>query len=581
VRERQKVIMSFLHLFLFFIFLTYVHIINGKKVVEQKFTPVIETSIGPVRGMANEKFNAYLGVPFGETTAGPNRWKNPIPKRKSNIVFNATSLGNACPGFDSTNQQWVKYLNLTESEDCLNINIWQPSNYNSSNNNDNNTKSKKLLPVLVWIYGGGFLSGTNADPVYNGQVFVENFSVIVVNFNYRLGALGFMASSSGGSNFGLRDQSLALDFVRSNILKFGGDPKRVTIFGQSAGAMSVLALVASPTSVGKFQRALSFSPVALTCRSLADYDTHTNLLFKAFNCNNNDYSCMRKVPYKDILKKQVSDEYIHALKDGKRLNILEWIPACDMDFLPTDPTSFLLNNYSDYSKYLDAIVIGNVKDEMAAFIPTILNSSIASDLVFNLLWSSKHSKDILKLYEDDPITGKKYNGYEKVMISLSDYLVACYTKLLVKGITLAAVSSRPKAAVSNNVKAYLYEFHHTPSPGADIVFGNMKECGTLPCHASDNVFNFGSINLIEGLKFKPNFTKFEQQLSLAMMSTVVDFASGGSGLYVPYNISKDERLQWGGIDKSSGGEIVHTRNKGYRSEYCNYWEEKVGYGIYS
>ena len=91
---------------------------------------------------------------------------------------------------------------------------------------------------------------------------------------------------------------------------------------------------------------------------------HTNLLFKSFNCQENDYACMRKIPYQDILKKQISEEYIHRLKDGKRVNFLEWGPACDNDFLPTDPTAFLLNNYSDYSKYLDAIVIGNVKDEI-------------------------------------------------------------------------------------------------------------------------------------------------------------------------------------------------------------------------
>ena len=284
---------------------------------------------------------------------------------------------------------------------------------------------------------------------------------------------------------------------------------------------------------------------------------------------------MRKISYQDILKKQISEEYIHELKDGKKTNFLEWEPACDNDFLPTDPTTFLVNNYSDYSKYLDAIVIGNVKDEMAAFVPTILNSTIATDIIFDLFWSSKHFKEISELYEKDPITKKKYNGYEKVMISLSDYLVACYTRHLARGITTASSAAKKK------VNMYLYEFHHTPSPGADIVFGNMKECGVYPCHASDNIFNFDSVNLIEGLPFKPNFTAFEQQLSSTMMTTVVDFASGGSGLYLPYNISLDERLQWGGIDPNNGEKVIHTTNKGYRLEYCEFWENKIKYGVYS
>ena len=538
----------------------------------QKFTEIIPTTIGPIRGLKYENKNVFLGIPFGESTAGENRWKNPIPKTKSNVIFNATKLGKPCPGYNSGNQKWVEFLNLTESEDCLNLNVWTPSSSSKDSNNNNN---QKLLPILVWIYGGGFLSGTNADPVYNGQVFVEKFPVIVVNMNYRLGSFGFMASTNGGSNFGLRDQNLALQWVKANIKQFGGDPNQVSIFGQSAGANSVLAQVASPLSINLFQRALSFSPVALSCRTLSNYDTHTNLLFKAFKCQENDYTCMRKISYQDILKKQISEEYIHELKDGKKTNFLEWEPACDNDFLPTDPTTFLVNNYSDYSKYLDAIVIGNVKDEMAAFVPTILNSTIATDIIFDLFWSSKHFKEISELYEKDPITKKKYNGYEKVMISLSDYLVACYTRHLARSITTASSAAKKK------VNMYLYEFHHTPSPGADIVFGNMKECGVYPCHASDNIFNFDSVNLIEGLPFKPNFTAFEQQLSSTMMTTVVDFASGGSGLYLPYNISLDERLQWGGIDPNNGEKVIHTTNKGYRLEYCEFWENKIKYGVYS
>ena len=104
----------------------------------------------------------------------------------------------------------------------------------------------------------------------------------------------------------------------------------------------------------------------------------------------------------------------------------------------------------------------------------------------------------------------------------------------------------------------------------------MKECAKYPCHASDNVFNFDSVRYIKGLDFRPNFTAFESSLSDAMMSSVADFAAGGKGLYVPYNVSKDQRLQWGGNDKVSGKKVVYTTNTDYRSKYCQFWEKMSG-----
>ena len=104
----------------------------------QKFTEIIPTTIGPIRGLKYENKNVFLGIPFGESTAGENRWKNPIPKTKSNVIFNATKLGKPCPGYNSGNQKWVEFLNLTESEDCLNLNVWTPSSSSKDSNNNNN-----------------------------------------------------------------------------------------------------------------------------------------------------------------------------------------------------------------------------------------------------------------------------------------------------------------------------------------------------------------------------------------------------------------------------------------------------------
>ena len=178
-------------------------------------------------------------------------------------------------------------------------------------------------------------------------------------------------------------------------------------------------------------------------------------------------------PFDSILKKQIVVEYIYALKDGKRLNYLEWGPACDVDFLPTDPTTFLLNNRSTYSQYLDAIVVGNVQDEMAAFVPTLLNSTIATDILFDFFWSAELAHGVSKLYDVDPDTGSKLSGYEKVMVALSDYLVNCYTRHLARGIVSSATDS-------NTFQTYLYLFQHTPSPGANVVFPKYEGMRKIP-----------------------------------------------------------------------------------------------------
>ena len=153
-----------------------------------------------------------------------------------------------------------------------------------------------------------------------------------------------------------------------------------------------------------------------------------------------------------------------------------------------------------------------------------------------------------KLYDVDPDTGSKLSGYEKVMVALSDYLVNCYTRHLARGMVSSATDS-------NTFQTYLYLFQHTPSPGANVVFRNMKECAKYPCHASDNVFNFDSVRYIKGLDFRPNFTAFESSLSNAMMSSVADFAAGGRDCTFHTMLQK--------IKGSSG--VATTRSVGRRS----------------
>lgn len=222
-------------------------------------TATVKTTGGPVCGKTLEVEGkpvlAFLGIPFAESTAGPNRFQPPVPKAPWTAPFQATQFGNICPQNDDTPGL------PSQSEDCLSINIWTP----------NIDLSKERLPVMVYIYGGAFQFGASAMGLYDGSYLAARHNMVVVSFNYRSGALGFLAGVGGLSgNYGFLDQQLALKWVNQNITDFGGNPGRVTLAGESAGAMSVgLHLFSAPASQPLFQQVVLMSnPLGISYRNL-------------------------------------------------------------------------------------------------------------------------------------------------------------------------------------------------------------------------------------------------------------------------------------------------------------------------
>jgi para-nitrobenzyl esterase len=191
----------------------------------------------------------FKGIPYAAAPTGTRRWQSPQPVAAWNGSRMATVYGAAC---EQPAQGWNDSLLTSMSEDCLYLNVWTPA-----------VRPNVRLPVMVWIHGGAFVGGSGTDPIFAGDELIKK-DVILVTLNYRLGIFGFYAHpdltresehrSSG--NFGLEDQMAALQWVANNIAAFGGDPKNITVFGQSAGGMSVVTLLVSPLSKGKFQQAI-------------------------------------------------------------------------------------------------------------------------------------------------------------------------------------------------------------------------------------------------------------------------------------------------------------------------------------
>ena len=215
--------------------------------------PVASLDSGLVQGEATGGLLVFKGIPYAASTAGEGRWRAPQPVAKWSGVRMATAFGAACPQPYVGNEPWSQVG--PQSEDCLFLNVWAPAELAGS-----------TLPVMVFIHGGSLRAGAAGVPLYDGTKLAER-NAVIVTINYRLGRLGFFAhpaltaENADGrlANYGLMDQIAALEWVQRNIAQFGGDSKNVTIFGESAGAVSVQALMASPEAGGMFAKAISQS----------------------------------------------------------------------------------------------------------------------------------------------------------------------------------------------------------------------------------------------------------------------------------------------------------------------------------
>ncbi len=277
---------------------------------------------------------AWKGIPYAAPPVGPLRWKPPQPVPPWQGLLICSDLGPACPQ-PATALALPLQLN-TQAEDCLRLNIWSPAK-----------RVTDRVPVLVWIHGtcGGFARGSAGEPVYEGEVLARR-GVVVVTFNYRLGVLGWLAHPALSKespdklsgNYGLQDQIAALEWVKRNIAKFGGDPDRVTLGGQSGGAACVAALMVSPRAKGLFHRAIlqGGGPSWVRRRLRGDAasgEAQGEALLAALNVASGPANAL------DILRSRSLEELFAAAKtaEGPFSEGEQWGPLVDGAFLTDDP----------------------------------------------------------------------------------------------------------------------------------------------------------------------------------------------------------------------------------------------------
>ncbi|MCW9731990.1 carboxylesterase family protein [Avibacterium sp. 20-15] len=262
----------------------------------------VQIENGKLHGGLADGVQFYKGIPYAEPPVGSLRWQPPQKAKNWQGIKDATKYGAQCP----QNTDLGSFGKAGGSEDCLFINVFAPKD----------AKAHDHLPVLFWIHGGAWLVGASDD--YNPSELAKKAHAVVVTLNYRLGVLGFFSHSSldneghAFGNYGYMDQSLALDWVQKNIAQFGGNPKNITIFGESSGGNAVLAQVVSPWSKNKFQHAISMSggismlrePVFFAPFSLQRARAMNQKFVDAVGCQKDTANCLRQLPLHKILSEQ-------------------------------------------------------------------------------------------------------------------------------------------------------------------------------------------------------------------------------------------------------------------------------------
>jgi len=300
--------------------------------------PVVRTEAGAVRGETTAEGRQFLGIPYAEPPVGKLRWREPHAVRPWHGVRSAQDFGNKCvqtsswdPGYDRPSY----------TEDCLDLNVYVP-------------KGSTGRSVLVWFHGGGLTAGAGQDVV--PDAFARQTGTVVVTVNYRLGAMGFLATAGldgdthdgVSGNFGMLDQQAALRWVRANIGRFGGDPGRVTIAGESAGGRSVCTQLASPTAKGLFRAGIIESGAYDDCGARTHGDAVAQGADFARKLGCRTVACLRGKPAREVLEAQGD---------------FDWGPVVGGAFLPVQPEQAV----ADGTASRVPVVNGSNKDEGRLF----------------------------------------------------------------------------------------------------------------------------------------------------------------------------------------------------------------------
>ncbi|XP_019361106.1 PREDICTED: cocaine esterase [Gavialis gangeticus] len=484
--------------------------------------PEVVTKYGRLLGKqisvagADRLVNVFLGIPFAKPPVGPLRFSPPQPPEPWSNLRDSTSFPPMC----LQDLEWVETMKIIEkfenptteiSEDCLYLDVYTPASSNK----------KAKLPVMVWIHGGGFaLGGASA---YDGSALTAYENVVVVIIQYRLGILGFLSTGDeyARGNWGLLDQVAALQWVKDNIDTFGGDPESVTLFGESAGGISIGANILSPMSKGLFHKAISQSGVVTLPGSITSKpQVLTHVIANLAGCE------MTSSAIVNCLRKKTEKELVTVTTDF--LKQIDYIPpTVDGVFFPKEVDKLLADKEFSTVPYM----VGVNNHEYGWIIPKLFK--------FPSLQERMHREDIISGL--DKITSALMLPAEFLSSVADEYLGdtndpeelrAQFQEMLGDFFFIFPAVQVARYHRDSGASVYFYEFQHRPS-----IFKDTKPHFVKADHGDEIGFVFGNLFISGNSVLIGNGTEEEKQLSRKMMKYWANFARNG-------NPNGDDLMEW-------------------------------------
>ena len=501
-------------------------------------TPVDEslvtTEYGPVRGALTDTTRRFLGIPYAAPPVGERRWKPPAPPATWSAPLDALDFQSGC-------MQTPSLLSLVPrtDEDCLYLNVFTPRPAPAP---------ATPAPVMVFIHGGGFDHGAGSESRYDGQSLAEA-GVVLVTLNYRLGALGFLAhpalsaeSPDGISgNQGILDQRAALQWVRRNIAAFGGDPKNVTVFGESAGAVSIYGHLLSPKSAGLFDRAILESGVAwlegLPLRGANPTDGAEGQglrLAKALGCDGaNPLACLReKSETKLLTALKTRPDELFGPGDV-------WAPTIDGVNLTGQPGAQLLAG--NFAKV--PVMVGSNGDEGSVFLDAMPKDATEYEAALAIAFGDDRAKAVAAAYP----SGNYASFTAALSAAIGDGYFVCDARRAARAFAKAGQS------------VYRYSFTRVPSAAPPAL-------GIGSFHSAEIQFIFGGEFL--GKALAPE----EKPLESTMRGYWTRFAragdpnGGGATAWPRYDASTDPYIRL---------DLQTSTGMALKKDLCDFWDAQV------
>jgi para-nitrobenzyl esterase len=489
---------------------------------------VVATDKGPVRGVISAGLRSFKGIPYAAPPVGALRWKAPQAAAAWKGVRTATTFGSNCPqpaGFFGTQ---------SANENCLFLNVYTPSA----------TKPGSKLPVMFWIHGGALITGESND--YNPIALVKQ-GVVVVTINYRLGLLGFLAHPAlaaespthSSGNYGLMDQQAALAWVKRNIAHFGGNAGNVTIFGESAGGLSVRSQLVSPLASGLFQKAIIESGAyAETLPTEAQAEAVGQATATRVGCSDQSAACLRQVPVATLLANDAT---------------ISQLPNVDGNLLPTDYASAFKSGSFNHVPVLS----GSNHDEWRLFV------ELLSDLSGTPVNASNYQAQIQGQFG---VPASLASAIAQ-QYPLSAYADPAYALGAVgTDVAFACNARRDVRNLSQFVPTYQYEFNDETAPN---IFLPPLAWSLGAYHASEIQY------LFPAPVSAPQLNATQSSLSLAMQKYWTQFAKsgnpngGGLPTWPAYTAATDQA-------QSLVGSAPLTESTFAADHKCSFWAPIIG-----